>query len=72
MIKNTMIALTCVATLTTAAAAGNTDPVQTEAEIFIPADLEPTGSLASSSAGAAVPVGIGLLIIAALASGGGS
>jgi len=72
MIKTTLVALTITTALSTAAAAGNVDPVQSDPVVIVPNDIEPRGSLFGTSAGAAVPIGIGLLIIAAVASSGGS
>ena len=72
MFKKSVIMLACAASFSTAAFAGNIEPVRTEAAIILPAEIEPTGSLTSSSAGAAIPIGIGLLLVAAIAASGGS
>lgn len=81
MLKNTLIAATAVAALTTAGFAGDLSPAgTTDAEIIIPV-IEETGSsagslgslgLLGSAGGAAVPAVIGLAVLAAAAASGGS
>ena len=71
MIKKSLIALSCAAMLTTAASAGDLDGVSDAAAIPVPPEVEPAGSLAGSG-GAILPIALGVLVIAAIASSGGS
>ena len=67
MIKKSLIALSCVAMLTTAASAGDLDGVSDATAIPVPPEVEPTGSL-TGSGGAILPIALGVLVIAAVAS----